>query len=183
MTLRYHGNKISRWQQLESLCNGDCEQQKTIGLDWQKNIFARASRFFVHFLAVVARPRHETVVPKSYRPKGQSRSTRNEFPIRADFGNYWKHPIWRLKCGENWQPKEPFYRQGSVIYGIVDEVCMRLLWLLQSSWTCIVSNPFITVLSVCLVPLAGITEENSTVGGPWSAQVPDALGPRLFWKW
>ena len=29
-------------------------------LDWQKNNFARASRFFVHFLAVVARLRHET---------------------------------------------------------------------------------------------------------------------------
>ena len=27
------------------------------------------------------------VVPKSYHPKGQPRSTRNEFPIRADFGN------------------------------------------------------------------------------------------------
>ena len=26
----------------------------------KKNIFARVSRFFVHFLAVVARPRHET---------------------------------------------------------------------------------------------------------------------------
>ena len=64
------------------------------------------------------------VVPKSYRPKGQPRSTRNEFPIRADFGNSRKHPIWRLKCGENWQPKEPFYRQRSVIYGIVDEVCV-----------------------------------------------------------
>ena len=34
--------------------------KKTIGLDWQRHIFARASRFFVHFLAVVARPRHET---------------------------------------------------------------------------------------------------------------------------
>ena len=31
-----------------------------MGLDWQKNNFARASRFFVHFLAVVARLRHET---------------------------------------------------------------------------------------------------------------------------
>ena len=41
------------------------------------------------------------VVPKSYSPKGQPRSTRNEFPIRADFGNSRKHPIWRLKCGEN----------------------------------------------------------------------------------
>ena len=35
-----------------------------------------------------------------------------------------KHPIWRLNRGENWQPKEPFYRQRSVIYGIVDEVCV-----------------------------------------------------------
>ena len=73
------------------------------------------------------RPWHgpwHTVVPKSYRPKGQPRSTRNEFPIRADFGNSRKHPIWRLKRGENWQPKEPFYRQRSVIYGIVDEVCV-----------------------------------------------------------
>ena len=26
----------------------------------KKNVFARASSFFVHFLAVVARPRHET---------------------------------------------------------------------------------------------------------------------------
>ena len=44
-----------------SFCNGDGEQKtKTIGLDWQKNIFTRASRFFVHFSAVVARPRHET---------------------------------------------------------------------------------------------------------------------------
>ena len=41
------------------------------------------------------------VVPKSYRPKGQPRSTRNEFPIRADFGNSRKNPIWRLKRGEN----------------------------------------------------------------------------------
>ena len=37
------------------------QQQKAIGLDWLKNNFARASRaFFVHFLAVVARLRHET---------------------------------------------------------------------------------------------------------------------------
>ena len=43
-------------------CNGDGEQQKkkTIGLDWQKINFARASRFSVHFLAVVARLQHET---------------------------------------------------------------------------------------------------------------------------
>ena len=43
-------------------CNGDGEQQKkkTIGLDWQKINFARASRFSVHFLAVFPRLRHET---------------------------------------------------------------------------------------------------------------------------
>ena len=41
------------------------------------------------------------VVPKSYRLKGQPRNTRNEFPIRADFGNSRKYPIWQLKRGEN----------------------------------------------------------------------------------
>ena len=40
---------------------------------------------------------------------------------------------------------------------------LRLLWLLKSSWSYIVSNPFINVLSICLVLLAGVTEENSTV--------------------
>ena len=40
---------------------------------------------------------------------------------------------------------------------------LRLLWVLKCSWSCIVSNPFINVLSICLVPLAGITEKNSTV--------------------
>ena len=43
-----------------------CNSKKAIGLDWQKNNFARASRFFVHFLAVVARLRHET--PNFTRP-------------------------------------------------------------------------------------------------------------------
>ena len=36
------------------------ERQKARGLDWHNNNFARASRFFVHFLAVVARLRHES---------------------------------------------------------------------------------------------------------------------------
>ena len=40
---------------------------------------------------------------------------------------------------------------------------LRLLWVLQSSWSCIVSNPFINVLAICFVPLASITERNSTV--------------------
>ena len=34
--------------------------KKAIGLDWQNNNFARASRFFVHFFAVVARLRRES---------------------------------------------------------------------------------------------------------------------------
>ena len=32
---------------------------KAIGLDWQNNNFARASRFFVHFFVVPARLRRE----------------------------------------------------------------------------------------------------------------------------
>ena len=55
---------------------------------------------------VMGRNRRERVVPKSYRPKGQPRSTRNEFPIRADFGNSRKHPIWRLKRGGKLTAKE-----------------------------------------------------------------------------
>ena len=47
-----------------SLSNGDGDDiengTKAIGLDQQNNNFARASRFFVHFLAVVARLRSET---------------------------------------------------------------------------------------------------------------------------
>ena len=34
--------------------------KKAIGLDWQNNNFARASRFFVHFFAVVARLQRES---------------------------------------------------------------------------------------------------------------------------
>ena len=44
-----------------SFCNGDGEQQKNKSSRLaKKNVFARASSFFVHFLAVVAQPRHET---------------------------------------------------------------------------------------------------------------------------
>ena len=34
--------------------------KKAIGLDWQNNNFARASRFFVHFFAVSARLQRES---------------------------------------------------------------------------------------------------------------------------
>ena len=37
--------------------NDNCK--KAIGLDWQNNNFARASRFFVHFVGVIARLRRE----------------------------------------------------------------------------------------------------------------------------
>ena len=40
--------------------DGNENGKKAIGLDWQNNNFARASRFFVHFLAVIARLQHET---------------------------------------------------------------------------------------------------------------------------
>ena len=47
--------------------NGELKQRqgnetgkKAIGLDWQKNNFARASLFFVHFLAVIARLQRES---------------------------------------------------------------------------------------------------------------------------
>ena len=39
---------------------GEEKDKKAIALDWQNNNFARASRFFVHFFAVVARLRRET---------------------------------------------------------------------------------------------------------------------------
>ena len=42
--------------------DGDVNENgnNAIGLDWQNNNFARASRFFVHFFAVVARLEHES---------------------------------------------------------------------------------------------------------------------------
>ena len=49
---------------IRSLSNDDVDgnenSKKAIGLDWQNNNFARASRFFVHFFAVSARLRRET---------------------------------------------------------------------------------------------------------------------------
>ena len=41
--------------------DGNKNDKKAIGLDWQNNNFARASLFFVHFFAVVARLQRETV--------------------------------------------------------------------------------------------------------------------------
>ena len=57
--------EVHYWR-LESLSNDDGDGnengKKAIGLDWQNNNFARASRFFVHFLAVVAQFQRESAV-------------------------------------------------------------------------------------------------------------------------
>ena len=47
---------------LESLSNGDGNKngKKQLGLDWQNNVFARLSLFFVPFFAVVALLQRET---------------------------------------------------------------------------------------------------------------------------
>ena len=41
--------------------DGNESGKKAKGLDWQNNNFARASRFFVHFSAVVAQLQRKTV--------------------------------------------------------------------------------------------------------------------------
>ena len=43
-----------------SIDDGAVNGNNAIGLDWQNNNFARASRFFVHFFAVVARLQRES---------------------------------------------------------------------------------------------------------------------------
>ena len=65
---------IYRYQSLRllgSLSNddgdGNEDGKKAIGLDWQNNNSARASRFFVHFFAVVARLRRENAYVISSR--------------------------------------------------------------------------------------------------------------------
>ena len=101
-------------------------------------------------------------MPKSYHPKGQPRSTRNEFPIQADFGNSRKHPIWRLKRGGKLTAKEavlsPEKRDFTVLLTkfafIVTFEEFLVLYSEQSFYKCLING---------LVPLAGITEENSTV--------------------
>ena len=54
--LCYHGSKILD----HSLSNDDGDGEKANKFREQNNTFARAPRFFVHFLAVVARLRRET---------------------------------------------------------------------------------------------------------------------------
>ena len=45
---------------IEDADDGNENSKKALGLDWQNNNFARASRFFVHFFAVAARLQSES---------------------------------------------------------------------------------------------------------------------------
>ena len=61
---RYYGSNISGSQQWGGYSDKDGDGnengKKAIGLYQQNNNFARASRFFVYFLAIIASLRHET---------------------------------------------------------------------------------------------------------------------------
>ena len=60
MTSSQHGSTISRWQQNQRRRRRKENDKKVKGFYRQNNKFPRASRYFVHFLAVVAPLRHET---------------------------------------------------------------------------------------------------------------------------
>ena len=55
------------------------EWQKAMGLDWQNNNFARASRFFVYFLAVVVRLQSESA---SFHVLSRTGTQNNNFRIQ-----------------------------------------------------------------------------------------------------
>ena len=82
-------------------------------------------------------------------------------PKRGVTGDVWRHAIltFHAAFAENRREKSP--RVSYCWRGL------RLLWLLKIAWSCIVSNPFINVLSVSLVPLTGITEENNKKSRPF----------------
>ena len=58
--------------------DGDENEKKAIGLDWQNNNFERASRFFVHFFAVVA-PDYNVKVPEFTFCRGREHNTKTFF--------------------------------------------------------------------------------------------------------
>ena len=60
MTSRHYGSTISGWQQNQRRRRQKENGKKVIGFYWQNNKFARASRYFVHFFAVVVPLRHGT---------------------------------------------------------------------------------------------------------------------------
>ena len=53
VTSRHHGSTISGWQQNQQRLRRKENGKKVKGFYWQNNKFARASRYFVHFFAVV----------------------------------------------------------------------------------------------------------------------------------
>ena len=59
MTSYYHDSKISGSQQQGVFAMTKANSKINVGLDRQNNNFASALCFFVHFLAVVVRLRHE----------------------------------------------------------------------------------------------------------------------------
>ena len=64
VSIAFETNVVRRRGVIENSSNDDSDGidngKKSTGLDCQNNNFARASRFFVHSLAVTARLRRET---------------------------------------------------------------------------------------------------------------------------
>ena len=64
VTIRPPKRPMVQFYSIGSLSKNDSDDNENIkiaiGLDWQNNNFARTSRFFVHFYAVVARLQRET---------------------------------------------------------------------------------------------------------------------------
>ena len=77
---------------------------KSIGLDKENNNFARATRFFVHFFAVVARLQRETAFFSRFLEDGNKRQQ-----FAFSFPELWRSPlefnskkiayIWRIEGG------------------------------------------------------------------------------------
>ena len=62
MFCRFRCRRRRRRRQIGRLRNDDDDsnEKKSIGLDKENNNFARATRFFVHFFAAIARLQRET---------------------------------------------------------------------------------------------------------------------------
>ena len=65
VTIRPPKRPMVQFYSIGSLSKNDSDDNENIkiaiGLDWQNNNFARTSRFFVHFYAVVARLQRKSV--------------------------------------------------------------------------------------------------------------------------
>ena len=87
---------VNRELLLGSLSNDDGDGnengKKAMGLDWQNNNFARASRFFVYFLTVVARLQSESA---SFHVLSRTGTQNNNFRIQLQ--KHCQHLIERIK--------------------------------------------------------------------------------------